>query len=141
MDALMIGEAPGAVETVKGLPFVGPAGRMLDALLAQVGLPKKWVGAITNTVACWPHDRDLTVAPTSEQCAACWPRVEELLDAWHPPVVIALGKTAKKVLKSNAVPCVALEHPASILRAGGLGTVAAARWVLLFRKEVLGARI
>jgi len=83
-----VGEAPGRNEDMQGIPFVGRAGKMLDRLLAEEGLPRERV-MITNTVKCRPPNNRV---PTKGERAACFPYLEAELIGKR--VVIALGRTA-----------------------------------------------
>ena len=91
---VMIGEAPGAEEDRRGLPFVGPSGQLLDRMLASVGLDRTQV-LISNTVF-WrpPGNRN----PTTSEIAACLPFVERLIELVDPEILVALGGAAAKSL-------------------------------------------
>lgn len=91
---LILGEAPGAAEDAAGRPFVGPAGRKLERLLAEIGLRRDEV-YIANVVMCRPPSNR---APASDEVAACGPYLGLRLAAIAPHVVIALGVTAARAL-------------------------------------------
>lgn len=91
---LLIGEAPGAEEDRQGLPFVGPSGRILDKMLASIGLERGEV-AISNTVF-WRPPGNRT--PTPAEAASCLPFVERLIELVNPDVIVPLGGPAAKSL-------------------------------------------
>ncbi|HLC75519.1 MAG TPA: uracil-DNA glycosylase [Candidatus Peribacterales bacterium] len=89
-EVVFIGEAPGAKEDELGRPFVGPAGKFLDELLASIGLKREDV-YITNVVKYRPpNNRD----PEPEEKLACLPWVKLELALIRPKVICTLGKHA-----------------------------------------------
>lgn len=131
-SVLLIGEAPGETEDLRGEPFVGQAGQLLDRMLAAAGLTDQ--AFITNTVF-WktPGGRP----PTPQEQAACAPFLERALILMQPKAVLLLGAaSAKAVLQTNdgimktrgqwrewrlddgavSVPAMATLHPAFLLR-------------------------
>ena len=87
-DVMCIGEAPGAREDEIGQPFVGPAGRLLDELLASAGLSRESVH-IANVVKCRPPgNRD----PAPEEVAACRGYLERQIAIVDPKVIVTLGR-------------------------------------------------
>jgi DNA polymerase len=124
---LVIGEGPGEQEDRQGRPFVGPAGKLLDRMLAAVGLEPAEV-YITNIVKCRPPgNRD----PRPEEAAACRPFLEEQVRILGPELVLALGRPAAQSLLNSKAPISALRgswhqfrgvplmptfHPAYLLR-------------------------
>ncbi|MBR4225415.1 MAG: uracil-DNA glycosylase [Candidatus Methanomethylophilaceae archaeon] len=85
---IFVGEAPGENEDLKGRPFVGRSGAILDRMMAEAGFSRSDV-LITNTVKCRPPgNRD----PTSEEMAACRPFLESELEG--AKLVVGLGKSA-----------------------------------------------
>jgi DNA polymerase len=91
---MIVGEAPGAAEDRAGRPFVGPAGRVVEGLLATIGLARSDV-YITNTVMCRPaHNR----TPTPDEVGACAPYLDLQLRLVQPRVILALGATAARRL-------------------------------------------
>jgi DNA polymerase len=87
-ELLLIGEAPGYYEDQKGLPFVGPAGRFLEQLLASIGLDRSQV-YITNVVKCRPPgNRD----PLPNEISSCGKFLTRQLDLIKPKIVITLGR-------------------------------------------------
>jgi uracil-DNA glycosylase family 4 len=95
---MIVGEAPGRKEDETGRPFVGAAGRLLDALLLKAGLTRNSV-YITNIVKCRPPgNRD----PTREEVEACLPYLRMQIRIIKPRVIIALGRHAARTLYSLA---------------------------------------
>ena len=85
---MFIGEGPGFNEDQQGRPFVGPAGKLLEELLAAVGLRREQV-YITNVVKCRPPgNRD----PQPDEIAACNGYLDRQLAAIEPRIVITLGR-------------------------------------------------
>lgn len=97
-DVLLIGEGPGAEEDRRGLPFVGPSGRLLDKMLASINLQRDKV-FITNTIFWRPPGNR---SPTSAEVAACMPFVERIVELVDPELVIALGGPAAAALLGHA---------------------------------------
>lgn len=91
---MFVGEAPGAEEDRQGLPFVGPAGRLLDRMLAAIGLDRDAV-YITNILP-WrpPGNRN----PTDAEIAACMPFIERHVELVSPRILVPVGGTAAKAL-------------------------------------------
>ena len=94
---VFVGEAPGATEDIIGKPFVGKAGKMLDRLLAENGLPRDWI-MITNAVKCRPPNNR---RPTREEVDACRPYLVD--DLRGRCLVVALGLTASEGLLGRKV--------------------------------------
>jgi DNA polymerase len=87
-DVLLVGEGPGAREDATGRPFVGPAGQLLDELLAAIGWQRADV-FITNVVKCRPPaNRD----PEPNEAAACAGYLDRQERALEPAVVVTLGR-------------------------------------------------
>ena len=96
---LFVGEGPGRNEDQQGLPFVGPAGKLLDNLLASIGLKRTENTFILNLVKCRPADADGNDrAPTSEERAACRPYLDRQIALLKPRTIVALGKVAAVTL-------------------------------------------
>ena len=133
---MFVGEAPGAEEDMRGLPFVGKAGQLLDRMLAAIGLSRE-TAYITN-ILFWrpPGNRQ----PTSGEIAACLPFVERHIELVSPEILVLLGGTAAKTLLARSdgimrlrgrwfeystpglarpVPAMATFHPAYLLRSPG----------------------
>ncbi|MHB8340235.1 MAG: uracil-DNA glycosylase [Mycobacteriales bacterium] len=87
---VLVGEAPGAAEDASGEPFVGRAGQLLDALLAEAGLDRSQL-AILNALKCRPPGNR---APTAAELARCRGWLTAQLDLLAPSLVCALGRTA-----------------------------------------------
>jgi uracil-DNA glycosylase family 4 len=87
-DVLLVGEGPGAREDATGRPFVGPAGQLLEELLASIGWQRADV-FIANIVKCRPPgNRD----PEPEEIAACRPYLERQEAALDPALIVTLGR-------------------------------------------------
>ena len=86
----LVGEAPGAEEDESGLPFVGRAGRLLDALLAEAGLCRG-DAAVLNVVKCRPPGNR---PPRRGEIDACRGWLDAQLAAVAPRLVVAMGGTA-----------------------------------------------
>ncbi|MCI0687356.1 MAG: uracil-DNA glycosylase [Sporichthyaceae bacterium] len=89
-DVLLIGEAPGAQEDASGVPFVGKAGQVLDALLGAAGLARDRV-AVANVLKCRPPGNR---KPKRSEMATCTPWLDRQLELIDPVLVITLGGTA-----------------------------------------------
>lgn len=128
---MLVGEAPGAREDDIARPFSGPAGRYLDRILAEVGLPRETV-YITNAVRCRPPDN---ATPTPGQIKACSTYMHSELDIVSPDYVLVMGNAAlKSILKTSGVmkkrgtahqlpggrTAFVTVHPAAVLRNPGL---------------------
>lgn len=129
-DWLIIGEAPGAEEDARGEPFVGRAGKLLDAMLRAVGLDRSRGVYITNIVKCRPpNNRD----PAPDEAAACAGYLERQIALIGPKLILAVGKVAAHNLlgsvepigrlrgrvwhwRGTELPVVATYHPAYLLR-------------------------
>jgi DNA polymerase len=96
-DLMFVGEAPGAEEDRRGLPFVGRAGALLNELLAEIGLEREDV-FIANTVLCRPPgNRD----PQPSEIETCNPWLEQKIQLIEPVVIATLGNFATKLLTGN----------------------------------------
>lgn len=123
-DVLFVGEAPGVSEDVLGVPFIGPAGKLLDRIIVNT---KEYYGntriAFTNLVACVPKDSEgnKTEEPKHSSILRCAGRLQQIIEIADPQTIIAVGKLAKKYiidkptfpLQRNAISVI---HPAAILR-------------------------
>ena len=87
-DVLLVGEGPGAREDVTGRPFVGPAGQLLDELLAAIGWQRADV-FITNVVKCRPPGNRDPAPEETQACAGYLDRQEAALDT---AIVVTLGR-------------------------------------------------
>ncbi len=90
---MCIGEAPGREEDQMGLPFVGRAGKLLDKMLASIGLDRRSNVYITN-VLNWrpPANRD----PTPEEAASCLPFLRRHIELADPALIVLLGAVAAR---------------------------------------------
>lgn len=130
-DWMFVGEGPGAEEDRRGEPFVGPAGKLLDAMLAAIGLRRDQNVYIANAVKCRPpHNR----TPEADEIAACHPYLERQIGLVRPKLLIALGRPAAqallgteikintargKIFDHAGIPVVVTYHPAYLLRNPG----------------------
>ncbi|HRP97390.1 MAG TPA: uracil-DNA glycosylase [Rhodocyclaceae bacterium] len=127
-DWMFVGEGPGAEEDRRGEPFVGPAGKLLDAMLAAIGLERGEGVYIANAVKCRPP---FNRTPAADEIAACLPYLERQIELIRPRVLVALGRPAAQALlgtdvRINAargqvfahrgIPVVVTYHPAYLLR-------------------------
>lgn len=126
-DLVFIGEAPGRDEDIRGEPFVGRAGQLLDRMLTAIGMDRNQV-YIMNTIKCRPpNNRD----PRPDEVLACNLWFEQQLDLLQPKVICLLGRVAAQtVLESDAtlgslrerwhdyrgIPVWVTYHPAYLLR-------------------------
>ncbi len=94
---MFVGEQPGDVEDVKGRPFVGPAGKVLDEALSEAGIDRLQV-YVTNAVKHFKFEergkRRIHKTPRGVEVAACKPWLEAEIDAVQPRLIVALGATA-----------------------------------------------
>jgi uracil-DNA glycosylase len=98
-DIVFIGEAPGRNEDLKGVPFVGAAGKILSELLASIGISREDV-YITNVLKCRPPDnRD----PSPDEVAACKPILFEQLKIIKPRVIVTLGAHATRTILGREI--------------------------------------
>lgn len=103
---MLVGEAPGDSEDLRGHPFVGPAGAMLDRALEEAGMDRNSV-YVTNAVKHFKFEprgkRRLHVKPSPVEIEACHWWLEEELRLVSPKLVIALGATAARALLGRVV--------------------------------------
>lgn len=125
---LLIGEAPGANEDKKGMPFCGMSGKVLDELLSTIEVDRKDI-FITNTILCRPLDNR---NPTKNEVDNCSDRLNQLISLIKPRVIVTIGNFAterilnKKGINSlrgkqfnyNGISVVPVVHPASYLYSG-----------------------
>lgn len=125
---LFIGEAPGADEDRQGEPFVGPAGKLLDAMLGALRLKRGENVYIANILKSRPPgNRD----PRPDEVAACLPYLERQIELIQPKLIVAVGRIAAQnllrtdtpigVLRGSVhqyrgLPMVVMYHPAYLLR-------------------------
>ncbi|KKS16248.1 MAG: Phage SPO1 DNA polymerase-related protein [candidate division WWE3 bacterium GW2011_GWC1_41_7] len=96
-EIVFIGEAPGQMEDETGRPFVGRAGKLLEALLKEIGYTREdvWIGNIIKHRP--PENRD----PLPDEIAACEPYLAMQLKAMEPLMVITLGRFAMNYFYSD----------------------------------------
>ena len=136
-EVMMVGEQPGDKEDIEGRPFVGPAGRVLDDALEQVGIDRDLV-YLTNVVKHFKWrprgKRRIHQKPNMEEIRACRPWLDSELAIVRPRVLVCLGSVAAQALLGRefrvtrergrfvdsplAEKVTATVHPSSILRAG-----------------------
>lgn len=125
---LVVGEGPGAEEDASGRPFVGPAGQLLDRMLAAIGLSRAENCYIANVVKCRPPmNRD----PAPDEQAACIGYLERQVALLRPKAILAagrvpaqallgtkegVGKLRGRVWDYKGLPLVASYHPSALLR-------------------------
>ncbi len=129
---MLVGEAPGQQEDASGEPFVGPAGQLLDQMLAAIGVNRRMDVFITNVLKCRPPaNRD----PSPEEVSRCEPYLKRQVDLVQPRLILVLGRFAahsllgtdaslvslRGVVHSYAsaagpIPLVVTYHPAYLLR-------------------------
>ena len=96
---MFVGEAPGFHEDKQGIPFVGQAGKLLDKLLAGIGLERSQV-YIANVLKCRPPgNRD----PQPDEIESCEPHLFRQIELIQPKVVATLGNFATKLLSGKPI--------------------------------------
>jgi uracil-DNA glycosylase family protein len=137
----LVGEQPGDVEDRQGIPFVGPAGRLLQDALAEAGVPKEGV-YVTNAVKHFRFTergkRRIHATPQVSHIRACLPWLEAEVKLVDPALIVCLGATAARALLGSSFrvtkqrgevlelatpvgvrPVLATVHPSAVLRATG----------------------
>ena len=137
----LVGEQPGDVEDRQGIPFVGPAGRLLQDALAEAGVPKEDV-YVTNAVKHFRFTergkRRIHATPQVSHIRACLPWLEAEVKLVDPALIVCLGATAARALLGSSFrvtkqrgevlelatpvgvrPVLATVHPSAVLRAIG----------------------
>ena len=93
-EVMLIGEGPGEQEDLQGVPFVGPAGKLLDDMLEMIDLDRQKV-YIANIVKCRPpRNRD----PLSVEQVACRPWLDRQIALVNPRIIVCLGRIAAMAL-------------------------------------------
>ena len=125
---MFIGEAPGAEEDARGEPFVGQAGRLLDSMLAALGIDRNNRVYIANVLKCRPPGNR---TPAPQEAEACRPYLERQIALIGPHLLVALGKSAASLLlgtdasiaslrgrvhRYQGRPLIVTYHPAYLLR-------------------------
>ncbi len=138
---MLVGETPGDREDLEGRPFVGPAGRLLDAALERAGIDRSAV-YLTNAVKHFKWEprgkRRIHQKPNAVEIAACRPWLDAEIAVVKPQVLVCLGATAAQALLGRsfrvsrergrwmasplAPRVLATVHPSSILRAPDAAT-------------------
>ena len=96
-DLMFVGEAPGFHEDQQGIPFVGQAGKLLDKLLAEIGLARSDI-YVANVLKCRPpQNRD----PLPEEIASCESHLFRQIELIQPKLVATLGNFATKLLSGK----------------------------------------
>ena len=138
-DVMFVGEAPGADEDREGLPFVGVSGRLLDRMIAAIGLDR--TSAYITNILPWrpPGNRK----PTTNEVTVCLPFIRRHIALATPRVLVLVGGTSASALLGRTegitrlrgrwliyrgddagggveVPCMAIYHPAYLLRQAAL---------------------
>ena len=131
-EVMLIGEAPGAEEDRLGRPFVGQSGKLLDKMLATIGLERAAV-YITNVIYWRPPGNR---SPTQAEIAACQPFLERQIELLKPKIIVFLGGIAARGLlgvkegvtklrgrrfvyttaDGTRIPAMVTFHPAFLLR-------------------------
>lgn len=131
-DLMLVGEAPGRDEDLEGLPFVGRSGRLLDRMLAAIGLDR--TSAYIANVIPWRPPGNRT--PTPHETEICRPFIERQIELVNPKVLVNLGGPSAKTLlnttdgilrlrgnwrvhttaSGTAIPAMPTLHPAYLLR-------------------------
>ncbi len=132
-EILFVGEGPGYHEDQQARPFVGPAGKFLEDLLASIGLRRPDV-YITNVVKCRPpQNRD----PLPVEIEACRKYLDRQIEVIRPRVLVTLGRYSLawffprdtisrvhgQIRERDGIHFLHLYHPAAALHAGGLRKV------------------
>jgi uracil-DNA glycosylase family 4 len=127
-DWMLIGEAPGAEEDRLGDPFVGQAGKLLDNMLAAIGLSRRQNVYIANVLKCRPPGNRNPEPGEVEQCT---PHLLKQIGLIKPKLIVAMGRFAAQTLLSTdaavgslrgrvhryaGVPLIVTYHPAYLLR-------------------------
>lgn len=155
---MIVGEAPGAEEDARGEPFVGQAGRLLDNMLASIGLSRQGEADssvyIANVLKCRPPGNR---NPEPAEAAACEPYLRRQIALIRPALIVVMGRVAAQALLATdatvaslrgrvhtivvdelAIPVVVTYHPAYLLR--NLADKAKSWADLCFAREVYARR-
>ena len=127
-DVLFIGEGPGEQEDLKGEPFVGAAGKLLDDMLSIIDLDRSKNCYIANIVKCRPpHNRD----PEAAEQDACMGYLQQQIALIRPKIIVCLGRIAAlRIIREDyritrehgqwtekdGVWMTAIYHPSALLR-------------------------
>jgi uracil-DNA glycosylase len=148
--AMVVGEGPGAEEDATGLPFVGPAGKLLDKMLSSIGLSRDTNCFIANVVKCRPPlNRD----PQPDERDACMGYLRRQIALVRPVAILCVGRVAASALlgteegvgrlrghwrELEGRPLLVTYHPSALLRDEALKRPA---WedLKLFRERIAAA--
>ena len=132
-EVMFVGEAPGAEEDVKGEPFVGRAGQLLNKIIVTMGFKREEI-YLANVLKCRPDTPGQTYGnrpPRPDEMESCRPCLFEQIDIIGPKAIVALGATAMKGLLDldspmrdlrgrwhdyKGIPVMATYHPSYLLR-------------------------
>ncbi len=132
-EIMFVGEGPGFHEDQQSRPFIGPAGKFLEELLASIGLRRDQV-FITNIVKCRPpNNRD----PLPAEVEACQKYLKRQIELIRPKVIVSLGrhslawfspgdkisKTHGQAKVMDGIYFIPIYHPAAALHAGNMRKV------------------
>ena len=138
-DIMFIGEGPGEEEDKSGIPFVGPAGKLLEKLISRMGYSREEV-FIGNVVKCRPlGNRN----PDKEEIQACLPYLWEQIKIIKPKVIVCLGRVALnnmfgenysimrkrgQLFRFKNIPLIPTFHPSYILHQKTKQAISKAKW-------------
>ena len=118
-DLMFVGEAPGFHEDKQGVPFVGQAGKLLDNLLAGIGLERSHV-FVCNVLKCRPPgNRD----PVPEEKEACEPYLFRQVELIRPKVIATLGNHATKQLSGKEIGITRIHGQEQPIKVGALSVL------------------
>jgi DNA polymerase len=126
---MIIGEAPGEEEDLQGVPFVGPAGKLLTKMLTDINIDRKNDAFLTNVLKCRPPGNR---TPIHAECLACSQILHRQIEIIAPRIILLLGRVAANTLllggneeplaklrgnklDYNGIQCVVTYHPSAIL--------------------------
>lgn len=104
---LVIGEGPGYEEDISGLPFVGPAGMLLNKMLGAINLDRNKNCFIANVVKCRPPNNR---TPTPQEASACLPFLDAQIHVLNPRFILAVGRTAGQALLGTVQSLMSMRH-------------------------------
>ena len=151
-DIVFVGEAPGSEEDIKGLPFIGKAGKLLDKILSAINMNRHEGVFILNVLKCrTPDNRD----PLPSEIGKCMPYLQKQINIINPKLIVALGKVAGKTLIKEDMPLKNMRgitfdycgkplrvtyHPAALLRNQNLKRLAWEdfQWIKKYINELNG---
>ena len=127
-EIMFVGEGPGEQEDLQGMPFVGPAGKLLDDMLRIIDLSRDYNCYIANIVKCRPpRNRD----PLETEQDACIDYLRSQVALLQPKIIVCLGRIAAKRIidpdyritrqhgtwiRKNGIWMTAIYHPSALLR-------------------------